>query len=191
MKFIKSNIGFIIFMAILAAIVLNPQLKSLVLRGLLQTGLFNPGIELPNEKSSGNLQKAATVTFRSAAGENIDISAAEGKVVFLNFWATWCPPCIAEMPSIQKLKNKFDSKDVVFVMVDVDNSLQKAEAFLRKQGYNFEVFSQTSSIPESLFKGALPTTVIINKEGEIVFHHEGMADYNSAAMEKLINDLLK
>ena len=188
MKYIKSNIGFIISMLILAVIALNPQLKGLVMRGLLKTGFYNPSTEPPEALSSS--RKVPAISFVSSSGEQIDISEP-GKVVFLNFWATWCPPCIAEMPSIQALKNKFDSKDVSFVMVDVDNNLQKAQDFMKKHGYNFEVFLQTSSIPESIFKGTLPTTLIINQTGETVFYHEGMADYNSPEMVKLLNSLLR
>jgi thiol-disulfide isomerase/thioredoxin len=191
MKYIKSNIGFIILMILLAAIALNPQVKGYVLQGLMKTGLFNPDVEIPSQgeaATSPTFVMAPEVRFQTASGESIDLSKLRGKVVFLNFWATWCPPCIAEMPSIQALKNQ-TNEDVLFVMVDADQDFSKSEAFMRKHHYDFMVYAPSGTIPEALFKGNLPTTAIINKKGEIVFQHEGIADYNSPAIKELMQTL--
>jgi thiol-disulfide isomerase/thioredoxin len=191
MKYIKSNIGFIVAIILLAAVIFIPEVKASLLRGLMKTGLFSPDIEITTgsieEKS---LPKAPDVQLISATGEILNLNNTNGKVVFLNFWATWCPPCVAEMPSIQALKNKLKHPDgVIFAMVDADNNLDKSVAFMQKNKYDLPVYGQASAIPESLFKGNLPTTIILNKNGEIVLNHEGMADYNTAEMENLLNSL--
>ncbi|MDO8992517.1 MAG: TlpA family protein disulfide reductase, partial [Daejeonella sp.] len=66
-----------------------------------------------------------------------------------------------------------------------------SEAFMKKNKYDLPVYAPAAYLPEELFTGSLPTTVIINKNGEIIFKHEGMADYNSGETEKLLNDLSK
>ncbi|MGV3508550.1 MAG: TlpA family protein disulfide reductase, partial [Sphingobacteriaceae bacterium] len=167
------------------------NLKGLVLQGLVKTGLYKPDIDSADTKSAMG-KPAPSVLFQSSSGEKINISEPGDKVIFLNLWATWCPPCIAEMPSIQALKNKVINKDgVVFLMADVDSDLKKSVAFMQKKKYTFDVYAPASTIPETLFSGTIPTTVIINKEGKIVFQHEGMADYDSEEMVKFINDLAK
>ncbi|MEJ6980400.1 TlpA disulfide reductase family protein [Pedobacter sp. P351] len=190
MKFIKSNSGFIFLLLCLGVITFNPKARSLFLGGLIKTGLYEPDIEKNNIES--NYPMAPQARFISASGDQTDISKLKNKVIFLNFWATWCPPCIAEMPSVNSLKTKFGAnKSIVFLMVDVDSKLKDAELFLKKNKYNLTAFAQDSPVPEALFKGTVPTTVIINKKGEIVFYHEGMADYNSAEMQNFISGLLK
>lgn len=189
-KSIKSNIGFIISLVFFAVIVFNPDAKALLMRGLMKTGLFAPDVS----KSAGTIDPAGPVTtsvsFISLEGKTMDLASLRGKVVFINFWATWCPPCVAEMPSVNSLYNKMkNNENVVFLMVDMDNKLEGSEAFMKKNKYDLPVYAPAGSIPQELFKGSLPTTVIINKKGEIVFQHEGMADYDSGDTEKLLNDL--
>ena len=189
MKYIKSNIGFIISLIVLAIIVFNPETKSLILRGLIKTGLYDPDLKPNNNSTEAGL--APSVLLRSASGELLNISESKGKVIFLNFWATWCPPCIAEMPSIQSLKNKLSgSNDIIFAMVDADDDLKKSTGFMQKHHYNMPVYTVASSVPKSLFGGSLPTTIIIDKGGKIVMRHEGMADYGSKEMESFLRNLI-
>lgn len=194
LKYIKSNIGFITTLIFLAAIAFSPKAKSLVLRGLIRTGLYEPDVSDLKAKSvtvaQQQAQLAPSVVFESATGERVDISSAKGKVIFLNFWATWCPPCIAEMPSINSLRHKLNMRsNILFVMVDIDNNLNSSMAFMKKNGYKLPVYVQSTTVPQSLFRGNVPTTVIINKRGDIVFQHEGMADYNSQEMSEFLKQL--
>jgi len=196
-KSIKSNIGFIISLVFFAVIVFNPDAKALLMRGLMKTGLFAPDVSNLQPKPAGLTTEAAgsviaSASFTSLEGKTLDLASLKGKVVFINFWATWCPPCVAEMPSVNSLFNKMKNNDnVVFLMVDMDNKLESSEAFMKKNKYDLPVYAPAGSIPQELFKGSLPTTVIINKKGEIIFQHEGMADYDSGETEKLLNDLSK
>lgn len=196
-KSIKSNIGFIITLIFFAIIVINPDAKALLMRGLMKTGLFAPDVSNLQPKPAGTTTESAgpvspPVSFSSLDGKTLDLANLKGKVVFINFWATWCPPCIAEMPSVNSLFNKMKNNDnVVFIMVDMDNKLESSVAFMKKNKYDLPVHAPAGYLPEELFSGSLPTTVIINKKGEIVFKHEGMADYNSGETEKLLNDLSK
>lgn len=107
----------------------------------------------------------------------VDFNSFKGKVVFVNNWASWCPPCVAEMPTIQKLKNKVKEGNIVFVMVSFDDNAEKAKSFMNKKGYDLEVYFPGKNYPYST--SSIPATFILNKSGEIVSKYEGMADYSS------------
>ncbi|MGH2643105.1 MAG: TlpA family protein disulfide reductase, partial [Chitinophagaceae bacterium] len=87
----------------------------------MKVGLFRPKIEL-NDPSASNLPvNLSDIYFKDGNGHTFSLSSLKGKVVFINFWATWCPPCRAELPSIKKLYEKFkDNNKIMFLMVDVD-----------------------------------------------------------------------
>ena len=199
-KIIKSNIGTIIVLALFLAVTFSPKVKGLLMSGMVRTGLFDPDVSnldpKPVSAADAAVEEAlpvvSSVQFTSSDGNIIDLANLKGKAIFLNFWTTWCPPCIAEMPSVNRLYTKLkNNENVVFVMADADGNLKKSTAFMKKKKFGLPVYIPTGSIPEQLFRGSLPTTVIINKRGEIVFSHEGMANYDTPEMEKLLNDLSK
>lgn len=111
---------------------------------------------------------------------SVDLASLKGKVVLINFWATWCPPCIKEMPSLQSFYNKYQANpNVEFLIVEVDQKPDLAKGFVEKNNFTFPVYSPTVSIPTSLLSDAIPTTVILDKSGEIAIRHEGMTDFMS------------
>lgn len=134
------------------------------------------------------------IVFNNAQGEPVALSSLRGKLVFINFWATWCPPCIEEMPSIDALYQSYkDRDDVVFITVDVDNKIQQSTAFMEKNGYQLPVYTPASQIPESYLAGAIPTTVILAPSGEMIGRLEGGRDYSEpefvTAFDDLVNEL--
>ena len=188
MKYFKSNIGFIISMILLAIVAFNPDAKSFILKGLIKTGLYQPDFKRANTESK---LIAPSTIFRSASGAQIDIADSKGKVIFLNFWAAWCPPCLAEMPSINNLAEHFKNEEgIIFLMANVDGELKSSEAFFKKNSLHLPAFIPAGIIPKEIFQGSLPTTIIINKDGEIVYQHEGIADYSSTETKDLIKRLL-
>ena len=131
------------------------------------------------------------VSFSNSKGETVDGNSLNRKVVFVNVWATWCPPCIAEMPSINELyKTHQANSDIVFLLVDADDNLQKAENFITQKGFNLPVFIANTNIPSEWFEGSLPTTIVLNKKGNIVYHDTGAANYNSGKFKEFIDRLL-
>lgn len=196
-KSIKSNIGFIITLVFMAIVIFNPDAKALLMRGLMKTGLFTPDVSNLQPKPAAKEEAVAgplveSVSFTSSDGKTIDLANLKGKVIFLNFWTTWCPPCIAEMPSVNSLYNKLKNNNkVVFILADADGNLEKSTAFMKKKNFDLPVYIPAGSVPEQLFRGSLPTTVIINKKGQIVYANEGMANYDSPEMGKLLNELSK
>lgn len=193
--FTFSNISTGIFIVFILAMLFSPGLKATVIQGLMKVGLFQP--DMPKMTENKNLILSHPVAdkevlFRDQDGNTIDLSAQKDKVVFINFWATWCPPCLAEMPSINKLYQQFkDDEEVMFIMVDVDNKPEESGAFMKKKGFALPVYTPAGEIPAKYFSGTLPTTVILDKSGSIVFHHEGVADYSNSEVAGFIRKLSK
>lgn len=98
--------------------------------------------------SENQVAETPDVTFRDENGKIVRLKDLRGKVVFINFWATWCGPCVAEMPSIDQLKASFKgSENIVFMLVDVDGDLKRSKSFMAKNKYNLPVFTAESAIP--------------------------------------------
>lgn len=132
------------------------------------------------------------VKFKDENGKIISLNSLKGKVVFINFWATWCPPCIAEMPSIDALYSEFrDNDKVMFLMVDVDNNRSKSERFMKKRNFDLAVYTPAGPVPPSYMAGAIPTTLVLNKEGEVAFRHEGMSDFSDGKFKRFLTNLIE
>ncbi|SHN39190.1 TlpA disulfide reductase family protein [Chitinophaga sp. CF418] len=175
--FSLSNITTGIMVLFLVLVLVNPSVKAGVMQGLMKVGLFQPGMP---EEVGAESEMASDMSFMDGDGKTFTLSSLRGKVVFLNFWATWCPPCRAEMPSINALYEKFrEDKNVVFLTVDTDGNYKKANNFLKKQQYSLPLYVADSQIPGELLGRSIPTTVIINKKGQIAYRHEGAADYGN------------
>lgn len=112
-----------------------------------------------------------------------------GKVVFLNFWGSWCPPCVAEMPSIQALYES-KGKEVAFVLITMKDRPEKFVPFLQEHQYSMPVYEANSLLPKVLIPGSFPTTYIIDKKGEVVKKEISSADWNAPEVHQLIDKLL-
>lgn len=106
----------------------------------------------------------------------------------MNLWATWCPPCVAEMPGIQQLYNKVDTSKVEFVMISLDENVEKARKFVHRKQYTFPVYQLEGNLPEVYRTASIPTTFVIAPDGRIVIREEGMAQYDD---ERFIEYLRK
>ena len=190
----RSNLITALMLFFVLAMIISPQFKAIIIQGLMKIGLFQPAIPQQSDQAGSSLVSSSEVggemIFKDENGKTINLSDLKGKVVFINFWATWCPPCIAEMPSINKLSEKFkDNSDVVFLMVDMDANMKKSQKFIQKHGYSLKVYIPASQISPEYFAGALPTTLLFDKSGKLVFKHEGGADYSNTEFEKFLNSL--
>lgn len=121
-------------------------------------------------------------------GNTYQFETNKEQVVLINYWATWCPPCIKEMPSMQKLYDDYGEK--VNFMFITDDDRKKVDAFLEKRNLELPVYYSNSEGPKVLSSSLLPTTYIINKEGKIIVAKTGAADWNSAETRELLDGLL-
>ncbi len=190
-----SNIFTGILMVFVLAMLFSPNFKGIVIQNLMKIGLFQPSIpdgstkDLVEEINANAYNEE--ILFRNMEDEVIELSDQKGKVVFINFWATWCPPCIAEMPAINKLYSNFrDNDKVMFLMVDVDNNPAKSQKFMDKRKFDLPVYTPASPIPSSYMGGAIPTTLVLNKYGKVVFRHEGMGDFSNEEFKVFVSKLI-
>jgi len=136
---------------------------------------------------------APNFTLEALNGKKVSLKDFKGKVVFLNFWATWCPPCIVEMPSMEALHKKFKDKGLVVIAVNSEEGVKKVNKFIKKKGYTFLVLldSDGTVTSDSYRAIGFPTTYLIDKHGNVVGKAEGAREWNSIESFKLIEFLLK
>lgn len=179
-----------ILIALALAVFFIPEVKAFAVQKLMQIGLFQP--EIPQKKAGVQAPGTPKVLFKNPTGAITDLSALKGRVVFINFWATWCPPCIAEMPGIDSLYRRIrQHPDLIFMMVDVDCDPGKSLAFLKKRKLELPLFLPASAIPTRYLGGSIPTTLVFDKQGQLVFKHEGIGDFSGPEFQKFMEQLLE
>lgn len=128
--------------------------------------------------------------LRDKDGVILDVNSLEGKTIFINIWATWCAPCVAEMPGINALRKKFkDDPNVHFLMITEDRELQTALDWVEKKGFDLPIYKLTTRLPDMYETGYVPSTFVISPEGEIVVRHTGLANYNTRRFRKFLAKL--
>lgn len=153
---------------------------------ILKTGIMQPSIEAEEKKAA-----SYNFVLVDEQGERKPFEDYKNKVVFINFWATWCPPCIAEMPDINDLYEEVNSEDIRFVLISLDNDFQKAKNFIEKKGFDFPIYQLGSALPQVYESQAIPTTFVVSPGGEIVVRKSGMAKYNTKKFKKFLSDLVE
>lgn len=164
---------------------LHTEVFGFLQRGVLATGIMNPSVEATEEPSAANPAADFKVRLVNSKGERVNMEQFRGKVIFINLWATWCPPCIAEMPGINRLYNDVKD-DVVFLMISLDDDFRKAVRFNDRKNYSFEVYAIDGPLPQMYYTKSIPTTFVINADGELVMRHEGMADYSTRKFKEFL-----
>lgn len=183
----KSKLKNIIFL-ILIAVLIIPQTRKPI-QVLLQKGLML--INKPAIKDKETSAQLTNYNWDLRDGNNVayNFREAKGKVVLINFWATWCPPCIAEMPSMQKLYDDYNDK-ITFLFV-TNETLDVINPFLEKHQYTFEAYRPESHYPAQFDVASIPRTFLIDKEGRIIIDKSGAANWNSDTVRSTIDSLLK
>jgi thiol-disulfide isomerase/thioredoxin len=151
---------------------------------VLKTGIMQPSTEgVPISQADYNF------TLIDSEGNKIPFTDLENEVVFINFWATWCPPCIAEMPDINSLYGEMKDEGINFVLISLDDDFQKAKDFVKRKGFDFPIYHLGSNLPEVYESQAIPTTYVISPKGKIVVSKSGMAKYNTKKFKTFLVDL--
>jgi peroxiredoxin len=135
---------------------------------------------------------APDFTLRSMEGKNLRLGEQRGKVVMVNFWATWCSPCLIEMPHLNRLYEKYRNAGFVLFGVNVDEDARKAVALAQKMGLKFPVLADTDKrVSKQYDLTAMPSTVLIDRDGRLRHVHRGYRDGFEDMYEKQIRELLK
>ena len=123
-------------------------------------------------------------------GDSIKVGAFAGKISLLNFWATWCPPCRAEMPSIERLHKQMSGTNFQIIAVNSGEHRSQVASFIEKNKYTFPIYLDASNELSSIFAArGLPSTYLVNKEGKVIAVRIGAMEYDQAALIKVLKEL--
>ena len=134
-------------------------------------------------------KEAPAFSFKDMNGNIVSSDALAGKVILLNVWATWCGPCVKEMPSFNKLLEAVGRENVVLVAVSIDRNIGVVKDFIQRNKYSFTYLHDPEAKVRDLFGGAVPATFIINKKGELVAQVDGSIDWDKKAIKELLQIL--
>jgi thiol-disulfide isomerase/thioredoxin len=182
-SFIKKHWSNLLF-GVFIVLIIIPQTRQPIQVFLNRIIAFSPSEITQSDRET---LKDYEWYFKNENNQTVNFTQSEGKPVLVNYWATWCAPCIAEMPDLQELYS--DYKDEVDFYFITSEKPKTVEAFLDKEGYNLPVYYFLSSPPDLLTSSSLPTTFLINGRGEIVMKKTGAANWNSKTVRKTIDKL--
>ncbi len=182
-KFSVKNTLFIVFIVLL----IIPQTRKPIQVAInsLKVKIFSPSAFA---KADQTQLKPFTYKITSINGLSRDAKIGQGKVTFISYWATWCPPCIAELPSIEKLYTDYGNK-VDFVLITQEEP-DKVKRFLERKQLNIPAVLPQMETPEQLYERSIPTNYIIDKTGKIVIKEKGAADWNSDKVRETLDKLI-
>src|SRR5574344_1179350 len=166
---------------------------------VLTIGLTGCG-NAKNSNAGGKASAAASVvieegklapdfTVEMLDGSQVQLSSLRGKPVFLNFWATWCPPCVGEMPHFQALYPKYKDK-INFLAVSIDAEKGTVEKFVAAKGFNFPIAHDGKKNVAGLYSiEAIPTSLMLDKDGKVIAYHLG--GMSAADLQKFLDTAIK
>ncbi|MEO7486351.1 MAG: TlpA disulfide reductase family protein [Ferruginibacter sp.] len=135
--------------------------------------------------------KPATIVLpafklKGTDGTILNLTDLKGKKLFINLWATWCPPCKAEIPSIEKLYEKVDKESTAFILLSLDDDFETAKKFVKANKMQVPVYYPAENLPALFNTEGIPATFIFNEKGGLIKMNNGMEDYDTEAYVKLL-----
>jgi len=153
---------------------------------ILLLGLF--GLAQAGEVSG----PAPDFTLRSNSGKNLKLSEFRGQVVLLNFWASWCGPCRQEMPALDKLQKRYGKLGFTVLGVNVEEDSTQAKRMLKEIRVSFPILFDTQNKVSQLYNvSAMPTTVIIDRDGNMRYLHKGYKPGEESVYKKWVKKLIR
>jgi len=154
---------------------------------IVYLAFFAPGRRQPLEDSGVDLPAAYDWSLQDLDEQPVKFTRYQGKTVFLNIWATWCPPCVREMPSIARLAEnpRIKAKNIEFVCVSTDDSVETVRRYVSDKGWPMTVL-HSQSLPPIFLTDGIPATFIIAPSGKIVATEIGANDWDSPDVVALL-----
>ncbi len=172
-------------------------LLILVALGLLVLSVQSSGPKNPqpevNQFKPQEGYLAPRFTLRNLDGDLEGLDDHSGKVMVVNFWATWCVPCVKEMPSFENLYRRFRSKGLTILAVSLDKGdSSKVQEFVDKHKLSFPVLLDTEGVAEKLYPSfTIPFTYVIDKRGRVIASVDGAKNWESSETFEAVEHLLK
>ena len=149
-------------------------------------------VSVTNALAIAPAAKAPDFTLRTMDGPNLRLQEQRGRVVLVNFWATWCGPCRQEMPHMNRLYEKYKSSGFVILGVNVDEDQKNAAGLASKLGVKFPVLWDSEKSVSKLYElSTMPSTVLIDRDGKVRYIHRGYLNGYEETYDKQIRELLK
>lgn len=181
-------------------LILLPVIFGFVGLGFLPFDLFAETEERELARLFGDLgilqittdSEPLEIRLSDLAGRPVSLSEFRGKIVFINFWTTWCLACVIEMPSMEKLHQKFKDKDFVMVAINLQESAERVKQFFKEYKLTFiTLLDITGDVSAGLGIHSIPTTFILDKNGKIIGKALGPRDWEgkkSVALFEYLTD---
>ena len=135
---------------------------------------------------------APDFTLRTMGGPNMRLAEQRGRVVMINFWATWCGPCRQEMPQLNRLYEKYKASGFVLLGVNVDDDVRNATDVAAKLAVSFPVLLDTDKAVSKLYDlSTMPSTVLVDRDGKVRYLHRGYLAGYEDTYDKQVRELLK
>ena len=135
-------------------------------------------------------EDAHNFTLMSAEGTDISLSDYRGEFVLVNFWATWCPPCVKEMPSLNVLHNRLQNDNFSVLAIHAGPAFANVKKFVKQHGLDFDIVIDTNMSLSGWGVSGLPTTFLVNPDGELVYKAVGERDWGSDHMVDFIKSIM-
>lgn len=184
----KSKFSNFLFI-VLIALVLIPQTR-LFLQVQINKLKISSNMFKPSRIATQDQLQVSPFDYKVSLldGINVNSPVGKGKVTFISYWATWCGPCIAELPGLEKLYADYGNRvNFLFITNEKPSTVQ---GFLNKRKLNIPAVNSRMSTPEVLFEKSIPTNYIIDKKGNIIVKEQGAVDWNAQEIREILDNLL-
>jgi thiol-disulfide isomerase/thioredoxin len=197
MKKILGNRSFrinLIFLLILGVVLYTTGYHVRVYSGLRNT-LIRTGILAPESVENINFETLQVqpesldgMELVDENGKRVALGSFGEEVLLINLWASWCPPCVAEMPGLNALYEA-EKNEVGFVLITWDKTMEAAQNYRDRKGYSFSIYKTTGQVPQALRAGSIPTTFILDKKENTLYRHAGMIAFEEPEMREFLGKL--
>ena len=182
--FLKKQWSNIVFFGVVLLFII-PSSRMVIQSQLASLFKTTPdAIEAENREQLSNYN----LVLKDLNEQTVNLNQSENKPILINFWATWCAPCIAEMPDLDDLYQNFKN-DVDFYFVSQENP-EVLQKFLKVKEYDLPVYIQQTKLPQPLENNSIPSTYLINPQGEILAQAKGAAKWNDDEVHQIIDRMI-
>lgn len=190
-KSLWSKIADIVFLALIIALITpGGRLTVGSFVNKIKSNIINPSINSEDELKTLSENDLNWILY-DLEGEILNLSDFKDKVIFINVWATWCPPCVGEMPGIQKLYDKYkNNQNIKFFLISNEN-IENVKKFIKKKNYTFPVYISETNSPDAFKTSSIPATFLISKNNKIIINETGALKWSGEKMINVVEKLIK
>ena len=179
------NIVYLVFLIVLLALMAIKPLRDFVSEQMA----MSPTVSKINNETLLS-DDVLNIDLKGINTSSTNLKNLRGKVLFLNFWGTWCPPCRTEWPTIQKLYELREDK-LEFVLIAMQDQEEDVKKFLKENNYTVPVYIAESPLDPKVLPVAFPTTYLIGKDGRILKKEDSSMDWSKDSVLEFIDNVTK